>query len=69
MPRRLQRALEQLTAVTTHWAVQATRAHDEHNAAMWRSLATIASNQHDPITDDVRRERPLRLPLGNDGLI
>jgi hypothetical protein len=52
MPRRLQRALEQLTTVTSQWAVQATRARDEHNASMWRSLATIASNQHDPTNGD-----------------
>jgi hypothetical protein len=52
MPRRLQRALEQLHTVTTQWAVQATRARDEHNAAMWRSLAAIASNQHDVATGD-----------------
>ncbi len=51
MPRRLQRALEQIHIVTTAWAGQATRNRDEHNAAMWRTLAAIAANQTPSDTD------------------
>ncbi len=45
MPRRLQRALEQLHTVAGTWATAAGRAGNEADATMWRTLAALAANQ------------------------
>jgi hypothetical protein len=49
MPRRLQRALEQLHEVAGAWAISAGRAGDEPTAAMWRTLAALTAR--DPAGD------------------
>jgi hypothetical protein len=54
LPRRMQRALEQMRTATTAWQLQSQRSADEVTAARWSALAGIAAphpdrNAPDPV--------------------
>ena len=51
LPRRMQRALEQMASTTAAWAATARRAGDERSAATWLAIGRSAANDADERPD------------------
>jgi hypothetical protein len=52
LPRRMQRALNQMHTITSHWATDADRRGDITDADRWRALARFATNDDDHAVPD-----------------